>query len=166
MQSLLDAHGGRLRLVPARDLLETSKPARIRKRFDKVAIVEGWGPRFLDDGNALALLRDRAQEILRWREHYPVRTTDAVDFSAIRRWLLAEIVDHRRAADFAAAAINGYLKVSDAHARIVPAPMVRSSLSGRQGSRGAKNSSSATYTGIGASIQGTHEAAYYQQYPP
>jgi len=159
VQSLLDSHGGRLRLVPARELLEVSKPAEIRKRFDKVAIVEGWGPRFLDGGNALALLRDRALEILRWREHYPVRSTDAVDFSAIRRWLLAEIVDHRRAADFAATAVNGYLKVSDAHARIVPAPVVRSSLSGRQGGRGVRNSASATYTGIGASIQGTHEAA-------
>lgn len=159
VQSLLDAHGGRLRMVPARDLLESSKPAKIRKRFDKVAVLEGWDPRFLDAGNALVLLRDRAQGILRWREHYLLHNKDTIDFSAIRRWLLAEVVDHRRAADFAAAAINGYLRVTDAHARIVPALMVRSSLSGRQRSRGTKNSSSATYTGIGASIQGTHEAA-------
>lgn len=159
IQSVLDAHGSRLRLVTARDLDETREPTQIRKHFDKVAVVEAWGPRFLDEGNALALLRDRAQSILRWREHYFGRREDRVDFSAIRRWLLAEIVDQRRAEDFAAAAINGYLKVGDAHARIVPARMVRGTLSDRQGSRGSKGGSSATYTGIGASIQGTSEAA-------
>ncbi len=159
VQSLLDAHGGRLRLVPIQDLRDTGKPAQVRKRFDRVAIVEGWGPRFLDNGNALALLRDRAQEILRWREHYAVNERNRIDLSAIRRWMLAEIVDHRREADFVAAAINGYLKVSDAHASIIPAAMVRSSLSGRQGGRSARNSASATYTGIGASIMGTREAA-------
>ncbi len=158
VQRVLDARGSQLRLLPAVASAEANGRARTVKRFSGLTVAKMRGKRFLDEGNALVLLRERTQAILQWRAHYPVSRANPVDFSAVRRWLLAEIVDPERREDFAAAAINGYLSVGDAHSKLVPTDLIRGSMAGRPVKRGSSNESSPTYTGIGASVQGVGEA--------
>jgi len=62
-------------------------------------------------------------------------------------------VDPTRTESLAAAAVNGYLQVADAHARIVPGPPAGAAPDLPRGGR-AQSGARDTYTGIGFTVQG------------
>lgn len=125
IQRVLDLHGRHLRLVALTNLPTDHGPVQMHRQFSRVAVVADPEQRLIDPGNASSLLRERSRRILKWRGQYSQDAGDRIDFTALRNWLLAEVVDATRVEDFAAAAINGYLGISDAHAKIVPAASLR-----------------------------------------
>ena len=159
VQWVLDVHGGDLHLVPFADLTGRSGSARVVKRFGAAAAVEDLELRVRSDGNALKAIRARTHRILRWRDRLDPGIRTGVDFSAIRRWLEADIIDTAREATFAAAAIDGYLGVGDAHARITPASAVRGASNGQRGANPRGSNGALVYSGIGAGVQPMADAA-------
>ncbi len=154
IQGALDLHRERLRLVVETSRATDHDTAQVRGQFGPVAVVEEHGQDFVAPGNALALLRDRSRAILKWRELYPTPAEDRVDFTALRNWLLAEVVESARVEDYAAAAINGYLRITDAHARIVPKRSLGGSPAFSEPWRRSGKVGSVDTSGIGASVQG------------
>jgi carboxyl-terminal processing protease len=159
VQRVLDVHGGDLHLVPLADLTSRSGSARIVRRFGAAAVAEDPGLRVRADGNALEAIRARTRRILRWRDRLDRGLHTGIDFSAIRRWLESDIIDRSREATFAAAVIDGYLGVGDAHARIAPASTVRGTPAGRRGANPGGANDVLVYSGIGAGVQPMADAA-------
>ena len=76
-----------------------------------------------------AEVRARSARISAWRDLYQTHARNSIDFTRLRTWLLSGLVDSEHSAADAAAAINGYLSIADAHARIMPASLLK----GKQG---------------------------------
>jgi carboxyl-terminal processing protease len=150
VQALLDANGLELAAVPAD---EVGEGAPVVRRFGELAVVKDTGPRMAGTASPLEVIRTRAGRLLRWREHFDRSRPAGVDFSALAGWLKADLEGHAEAEDLAAAAINGYVRVADPHARIAPPG------SGPAGPRRVAARQSETYSGIGASVQGLGDAA-------
>ncbi len=159
VQGILDLHGRDLHLVPVSELAESQASSRTRVRFGSAAVVEDEGLRVNSAGNALEVLRTRKRHILRWRDWLRPERRQEVRFTAIRKWMQDEIIDPEREEDFAAAAINGYLAVADAHARIAPAGTPGDSSAGQRGANRSGGNDGLVYIGIGAGVQPLIDAA-------
>jgi hypothetical protein len=159
VQRVLDVHGGDLHLVPFAHLASSSGSARVVKRFGAAAAIEDLELRVRADGNALEAIRARTHRILRWRDRLDPGLRRGVDFTAIRRWLEGDIIEPAREATFAAAVIDGYLGVEDAHARITPASAVLGGRNGQRGGSPRRSNGALVYSGIGAGVQPMADAA-------
>jgi hypothetical protein len=124
VQRVLDVHGQHLQLVPASDLAGSHPGRSPVRRFGAAVVVADPGLRIGAPGNALQVMRARAHRIVRWRERLEPALRNGVSFTAIRRWLEEEVIEHSRRSDYAAVAIDGYLSVGDAHARITESSAV------------------------------------------
>ena len=158
IQRLLEALDQDLRLIPSHALTREHGQSPVLKRVGGAAVVRERGRSFIDEGNALDVLRLRSRQILEWRGEYPGKSGDRINFSALMDWLREDVVASEREEDLAAAAINGYLVIEDAHARVAPAASIRGEVSDRQDRRRSSQGASSTYTGIGASVQSVGDA--------
>jgi carboxyl-terminal processing protease len=86
-----------------------------------------------------------------WRQLYRTSTEKDIDFSQLRKWLLAEVVEPKHRSSYAAAAINGYLSIEDAHAKIMPAKLVKGEPGGE--APGNAKAGSSRYSGIGVAVE-------------
>ncbi len=159
VQGILDLHGRDLHLVPMSELAESRTVSGIQVRFGSAAVVKDERLRVSAAGNALQVLRTRKHHILRWRDWLRPDRRREVRFTAMRIWLQDAIIDPAREEDFAAAAINGYLAVADAHARIAPAGNPRGSSAGQPGANAGGGNDGLVYIGIGAGVQPLMDAA-------
>jgi carboxyl-terminal processing protease len=156
---VLDVHGGDLHLVPFSNLASRRGSAQVVTRFGAAVVAEDPELRVRADGNALEAIRARIHRILRWRDRLDPGLRTGVDFTAIRRWLEADIIDPAREATFAAAAIDGFVAIEDAHARITPASAVRGAPNGQRVEPPRGSNSALVYSGIGAGVQPMADAA-------
>lgn len=159
VQGVLDLHGRDLRLVPVSDLTKSNSSRKTVARFGAAAVLEDRSLRVNSEGNALEVLRARARHILRWRDWLGSGRPKGVHFTAMRDWIMDEIVDPDRTEEFAAAAINGYLGVADAHARVAPASTLQGGPAVRRGANRSVGNNRSVYIGIGAGVQPVIDAA-------
>jgi C-terminal peptidase prc len=147
---LMDNAPRDLHLVRVAGKSNSGSLMRVLETFDSIAVVEGR-----KQGHDLVAMlenfRARAKAFPAWRELFHATAKQRIDFDRLRDWLLSEVVDHERVAQYAAAAINGYISVEDAHARIAPA-MPRPGGSRGSGPNYAANVEQPSYSGIGAGI--------------
>jgi carboxyl-terminal processing protease len=150
IQRLLERGPRRVRMALSGDL-RPDDTARIRQRFGPVVLVEVSPAQ--SAGPAIAReLRARRARIAAWRALYQARPRQEIDFSKLREWLVSEIVEPEYSAAYAAAAINGYLSIEDAHARIMPAQLIQGDMeTGTPGN--GKPGTGTTYTGIGVALE-------------
>lgn len=158
-QRVLDTHGYDLHLIPAAEVPDWGRSPRVVRSFGAATLVEDPGLRVGAEGNALEAVRTRTHRILRWRDRLGTRLRGRVDFEALRAWLEEEIIDPAQAERYAAAAINGYLAVSDAHGRIAPSSSVARGGAERRDEAPQGGGNGRLYTGIGAAVQTLVDAA-------
>ncbi len=158
-QGILDLYGRDLHLVPVSDLTKSNSSRKIVARFGAAAVVEDRSLRVNSEGNALEVLRTRSHRIVRWRDWLGSGRPQGVHFTAMREWIRDEIVDPDRTEEFAAAAINGYLGVADAHARVAPASTLQGGTAVQRGANRSVGSNGSVYIGIGAGVQPMIDAA-------
>jgi carboxyl-terminal processing protease len=151
LQRLLERGPRRAGIVLADDL-RAGRTTAIWQRFGPLVLVEapplrrGTGPGVAGEVEA------QGARYSAWREFYRRRPAQDIDFSALREWLLNEIVDRDNRAAYAAAAINGYLSIEDAHARIMPASLIHNDQ--ETAMPGAPGTGIVTrYTGIGVALE-------------
>ena len=159
VQRVLDVAGHELQLIPVTNLVDEADWEKVLERFGTAAVVKDAATRIGAAGNALEAIRARAHRILRWRDRLDPSLREGVDFTAIRNWLKTDVIDSERQETFAAAAVNGYLSVADAHARIAPAATASGSSGARRGINPAGSRDALVYTGIGAGVQPMADAA-------
>jgi hypothetical protein len=158
VQRVLDVEGRELQLIPITNLVDEKDWQKVLERFGAAAIIEDSAMRIGAKGNALEVVRARTHRVLRWRDRLTPSLRQAVDFTAIRNWLKTDVIDAARQETFAAA-VNGYLSVADAHARIAPAGRIPGSSGERRGDNPVNSTDALVYTGIGAGVQPTTDAA-------
>jgi carboxyl-terminal processing protease len=159
VQRVLDLEGHGLELIPVTNLVDEADWEKVLERFGAAAVVKDAATRIGAAGNALEAIRARTHRILRWRDRLDPGLRNGVDFTAIRNWLKTDVIDSRRRETFAAAAVNGYLSVADAHARIAPSATNSRSSGARRGINPAGSRDALVYTGIGAGVQPMADAA-------
>jgi carboxyl-terminal processing protease len=151
VQRLLEQAPRNLRLVVRGDSSFAGGPP-VLVRFGSVAVLEPRA-RYGREAMTVAMeLRASGRRIADWRRLYRSGRGRDIDFSALREWLLSEVVDTDHSAAYAAAAINGYLSIEDAHARIIPTHLIRDDrATGMPGS--AKVADESRYSGIGVALE-------------
>jgi carboxyl-terminal processing protease len=159
VQQILDVHGQDLHLIPVSDVTRSRPSLRVVERFGAAAVVEDRSLRVRSEGNALEVMRTRTHRMLRWRDPPARDLREEVDFSAMREWLHAKIIDQERREEFAAAAVNGYLGATDAHARIAPAGLAPGDPARSPGASSTGAPNKLVYNGVGAAIQPMLDAA-------
>ncbi len=117
--------------------------ATVNKRFKSSQIIRHPQEENPDLAETLKKIRERRARILAWQKLFRSGLRSPINFSGVREWILSAVVDHEKAASYAAAAINGYLSARDPHAQIVPATLLR----------GHARAGSNRYSGIGISLQ-------------
>lgn len=158
-QAVLDVHGKELQVVPFLKHSESDSNAKLVGLFGTAAVVQDRSLRVNMPGNALEVIRARRHRIMHWHDWLRSNPRPYVDFSGIHAWLIAEIIDPKRVEEFALAAINGYLSIADAHARVAHNGGIEGGPDRQRGTypKGSKNE--LVYTGIGAGIQPVVDAA-------
>jgi carboxyl-terminal processing protease len=159
VQRVLDLEDHELQLIPVTNLVDETDWQKALERFGAAAIIKDSATRIGATGNALEAIRARTHRILRWRDRLDPSLRQAVDFNDLRNWLKSDVIDSKRREIFAAAAVNGYLSVADAHARIAPAGGMPGSSGERHGDQPAGSRDVLVYTGIGAGVQPMADAA-------
>ena len=153
IQSVFDLQGRDLQILPASEATSFILAGSMKARFGAAAVITDPTMRLSTARNALEVLRARSHRILLWRDwlrSYPKRS---IRFGVMWDWIKSGVIEGKHKAEFTAAAINGYLGVTDAHARIVPSAMLQSVRVGQQGIRSADGGDSLVYSGIGAGVQ-------------
>jgi carboxyl-terminal processing protease len=159
VQRVMDVAGHEQQLIPVTNIVDEAEWQKVLERFGAAAVIEDAATRIGAKGNALEAIRARTHRILRWRDRLDSALRQAVDFTALRNWLKRDVIDSRRRETFAAAAVNGYLSVADAHARIAPSATNSRSTGARRGKNPAGSRDALVYTGIGAGVQPMADAA-------
>jgi carboxyl-terminal processing protease len=159
VQRVLDVEGRELQLVPITNLVDEADWDKTVERFGAAAVVKDSAARIGAAGNALEAIRVRTHRIQRWRDRLDPTLRQAVDFTALKNWLTTSVIDAERQETLAVAAVNGYLSVGDAHARIAPAGRISSPSGGQRGNNPTGSTGARVYTGIGAGVQPVADAA-------
>lgn len=143
IQAILDHHGDGLRL--RHSTWSDTKPSSDRpyKQFGELRIVRVPVYRGTDIVEHLKEARQHRGRVQAWRTVYQNIGDARVDFTAVRDWVVSDLVEGDRIEEYAAVAINGYIGAEDAHARLVPAADLY------EGPKASKES----YTGIGVALQ-------------
>ncbi len=139
----------------------TGSNARPIARFGKLVIAEDNASDARPVRNALDNIKARRQRILDWQSEYRRGRGSGSDFDGALAWILLRVVEPERARQYAAAAINGYISVNDAHARIFPAPTFPRTLHAGTGSSetgGDMEGDGRRYTGVGVAVQRVADA--------
>jgi len=159
VQRVLDLEGHELQLIPVTALVDEADWEQVLERFGAAAVVKDSATRIRAKGNAFEAIRARTHRILSWRDRLDSALRQAVDFTALRSWLKRDVIDSERRETFAAAAVNGYLSVADAHARIAPSATHSRAPGARRGIDPVGSRDTLVYTGIGAGVQPMADAA-------
>lgn len=149
VQQLLERSPRRLRMTLADD--SSADAAGNQAHYGPLVLNETPPAQRGASLGVVAEVRARGARISVWRELYQTHASNGIDFTRLRTWLLSELVDSEHSAADAAAAINGYLSIEDAHARIMPASLLK----GKQGAGtpgSAKAGSGGKYSGIGVNL--------------
>ena len=152
VQSLLDFSPGKLQLAHAAWLADSGDRNVRRHRFGELVVLETTKAEQAKHANILEQISAQRQRILVWQRHCRTEGVPEADFTRMLAWTRKELITENRAEEQAAAAINAYLGVEDAHARIVPAVTHADSGYPRSASLGG-NQTGQSYSGIGASVQ-------------
>jgi C-terminal peptidase prc len=155
IQALLDLHRRKLRLVVTEDIARISNRVMVGQ-FGVLAVVEQKGQLDGQSRPVFEEIRARHEQEQAWRAAFADK--DAyVEFARLREWAMSEIVEPGKREAYAAAAINGYISVSDVHARIFPAAGGPNSLASGSRSR-SMGPSGMRYSGVGVAIEHTADA--------
>jgi carboxyl-terminal processing protease len=152
VQSLLDLSPGELQLTHAEWLTDSGDRNALRHRFGDLVVLETTKAEQAKHANILELISAQRQRILVWQRHCRTEGVPQADFTRLLAWARKDLITTNRAEEQAAAAINAYLGVEDAHARIVPAVTYADAGYPRSASVG-RNQTGQSYSGIGASVQ-------------
>ncbi|MDJ0872219.1 MAG: S41 family peptidase [Gammaproteobacteria bacterium] len=151
----------RLHLTHAAWQPGTRSTARPVARFGTLVIAEDTARDARQVRNALDNIKARRQRILDWQGEYRRGRGNGSDFDGALAWILLHVVEPDRARQYAAAAINGYISVDDAHARIFPAPIFSRAARGGSGNSetgGNMRGDGRHYTGVGVAVQRVADA--------
>ena len=151
-QSLLDTSLRELQLVHAAWLTDRRKASRPQHRFGDLVVVEKAQDERATHANILELISAKRQRILVWQQLCRKQGVPEADFTRLLAWVRKELNTEERAEDYAAAAINAYLGIEDAHARIVPA-LTQADMAYPRSASVGRNQTGQSYSGIGASVQ-------------
>ncbi len=121
-------------------------------RFGSLVVVEKRTSDFRLARNALKEVKARRQRILEWQAEYRHGRGEIGDFDRALVWFFSHVVEVGRTQQYAAAAINGYISIQDAHARIFPAAAFARRPQAGTGSYDA-GANGRSYTGIGVAVQ-------------
>lgn len=152
IQALFDLNKRKLRLVVTEEIERISNRV-IVGRFGVLAVVEQKDELDGQSRPVFEEIRARHEQEQAWRAAYPDKDAH-VGFARLRDWAMSEIVEPGKREAYAAAAINGYISVSDVHARIFPAMGGPNSLASGSGSL-SMGPSGMRYSGVGVAIERT-----------
>lgn len=151
-QSLLDSSPIELQLAHAAWLTDSGKGHALRHRFGDLVVLEVTQDEGANHANILEQISAQRQRILVWQRFCRTEGVPEADFTRLLAWARKELITEKRAEEQTAAAINAYLGIEDAHARIVPALTQADAAYPRSASVG-HNQTGQNYSGIGASVQ-------------
>ena len=151
-QSLLDSSQIDLQLAHAAWLTDSRKDNALRHRFGDLVVFEMTKDEEGNHANILELISAQRQRILVWQRFCHTEGVPEADFTRLLAWARKELITEKRAEEQTAAAINAYLGIEDAHARIVPTLTQADAAYPRRASVG-HNQTGQSYSGIGASVQ-------------
>jgi carboxyl-terminal processing protease len=152
VQSLLDTSPRALQLVHRDWLANGRVGGQVQRRFGDVVVIDIRGEDQPEHANILDEISAKRQRILDWRQSYRQAGVAEADFTGLLQWARRQLIREGQLEDYAAAAINGYLSIEDAHARIVPAAAPPGAASSRSAGV-AQSETDLEYSGIGVSLQ-------------
>ena len=130
---------------------------RLSSRFGSLALVLDRDKNESAGRGVIEAVKAEQRRNADWRKLYHCKQSTRADFDKLLAWLSANIIEPDRSGAYAAVAINAYIAVGDAHARIFPT--VAGPNSAQLGSGAEMNQRDGTsYTGIGIAIQRVTDA--------
>jgi hypothetical protein len=148
VQSLLDTSPRALQLAHVDWLVDGGVRGRLKRRFGDVVVIDSGAGDEPEHANILDEISAKRRRILAWQRSYRQAGAPEADFTRLLKWTRRELIREGQLEEYAAAAINGYLGIEDAHARIVPAAAPRSGAAYSRSAAVAQSETELSYSGI------------------